>query len=58
MMKMYKYNDATIYIKGEVDRDTLEEATIKFMKKAYKCRKNKTKEKIQNGNENKTRAVS
>ena len=56
-MKIYKYKDATIYIRGDVDRDTLEEATIKFMKKAYKCRKNKTKEKIQNDNENKTRAV-
>lgn len=56
-MKIYKYKDATIYIRGDVDRDTLEEATIKFMKKAYKCRKNKAKENVQNDNKNQTRAV-
>lgn len=55
-MKTYRYKNAIINIYGEVDREKLEEATIKFMKKAYKCKKNKMKEKIQNGNENTSRA--
>lgn len=51
MMKVYKYKDATVYIRGEVDRKRLTEATIRFMKKVERS-------KIQNGNKNKTRAVS
>ncbi len=49
MMKVYKYKDATVYIRGEVDRKRLTEATIRFMKKVERS-------KIQNGNKNKTRA--
>lgn len=44
-MKQYKYNNAIINIRGEVNREKVEEATIIFMKKADKCRKNKAKEK-------------
>lgn len=49
-MKQYKYNNAIINISGEVNREKIEEATIIFMKKADKCRKNKAKEKKQDGN--------
>lgn len=51
MMKVYKYKDATVYIRGEVDRKRLTEATIRFMKRVERS-------KIQNGNKNQTRAVS
>lgn len=37
---------------GEVDKERIKEATIIFLKKAEKCRKNKLKEKSQNGNRN------
>lgn len=50
-MKVYKYKDATVYIRGEVDRKRLTEATIRFMKRVERS-------KIQNGNKNQTRAVS
>lgn len=49
-MKQYKYNNAIINIRGEVDREKIEEATIIFMKKADKYRKNKMKGNHQNGN--------
>lgn len=49
-MKQYKYNNAIINVRGEVDREKIKEATIVFLKKADKCRKNKLKEKNQNGN--------
>lgn len=50
-MKTYKYKNAIINIHGEVDREKLEAATIKFMKKVIRSKK-------KNGNKNKTRAVS
>lgn len=50
-MKQYKYNNAIINIRGEVNREKIEEATIIFMKKADKCRKNKAKEKKRDGND-------
>lgn len=56
-VEQYRYKNAIIHIRGEVDRVRLEEATIKFMKKAHKCRKNKLKEKEENGNKNTSRAV-
>lgn len=51
-MEHYRYKNAIIYVRGNVDRHRLEEATIKFIKKADKCRRNKVKEKIQNGDKN------
>lgn len=48
-MKQYRYNNAIINIRGEVNREKIEEATIIFMKKADKCRKNKLKEKSKRG---------
>lgn len=56
-MEKYRYKNAIIYIRGEVNREKLEEATIIFLKKVDKCRKNKMKEKNQNGNNNTSRAV-
>lgn len=53
----YKYGPATIRVRGEVNREKIEEATIIFLKKAEKCRKNKTKGKIQNGDKNTSRVV-
>lgn len=49
-IKEFKYNNAIIRVRGEVNREKIEEATIIFLKKAEKCRKNKKKEKGQNGN--------
>lgn len=49
-MKQYKFNNAIINVRGEVDREKIEEATIIFLKKADKCRKNKMKEKNSNAN--------
>lgn len=44
-----KYNNATIYIYGDVNRKTIEEATIIFM--------NNIQRRNQNGNDNKTRTI-
>lgn len=49
-MKEYRYNNAIIRIQGKVNRENIEEATIIFLKKGEKCRKNKMKENSQNGN--------
>lgn len=49
-MKKYRYNNATIRVYGKVNRKKIEEATIIFLKKSDKCKKNKLKEKGQNGN--------
>ncbi len=49
-MEEYKYNNAIIRIKGDVDREKIREATIKFMKKVEI---EKTKGRIQNGDSNK-----
>lgn len=56
-MEKYRYKNAIINVRGEVDREKLEKATIRFMKKAELCRKNKLKEKNQNGNNDSSRAV-
>ena len=56
-MQHFKYNNAIINITGKVDRKKLEEATIRYMKKVDRCRRNKLKEKIQNGNNDTPRAV-
>ena len=53
-MQEFKYENATIRISGEVNREKIEEATIIFLKKAEQCRKNKRKEKHQNGDRDKS----
>ena len=57
-MERYIHKNAIIYIRGDVNREELEEATIKFLKKADKCRKNKMKEKNQNGNTDSPRIIN
>ena len=49
-MKRIKYNNATIYIYGEVNREKIEQATIRFIKQADLCRKRKLKGKSKNDN--------
>lgn len=56
-METYHFKNAIVNVYGEVDREKLEKATIKFMKKADKCRKNKLKERKQNDNKNTSRAI-
>ena len=53
LIKQYKYGTATINIYGEVNRDELEKATIKFMKRADKCRKLKKRQEENSINGNK-----
>lgn len=56
-MKKYRYKNAIIRVRGKANRKKIEEATIIFLKKAEKCRKNKLKEKSQNGNCNTGRDI-
>lgn len=35
-MKTYKYKNATVRVRGEVDKEKLREATIQFLTKAYR----------------------
>ena len=43
-------DNATIRIRGKVNKEKIKEATVIFMKKAEKCKKKRVKEKSQNGN--------
>ena len=52
IIEEFKYENAILRISGEVNREKIEEATIIFVKKAEKCKKNKRKEKSQNGDSN------
>ena len=49
-IKELRYGDAIIHIRGNIDRKQVEDAAIRFFKKVEKHKKNKLKEKIQNGN--------
>ena len=40
-METYKYNNATVRVYGEVDKEKLRNATIKFLKKTYRYKKTK-----------------
>ena len=44
-----KHNNAVVYIYGKVDRKKIEEATVIFMSKIQRSKKN--------GNDNKTRTI-
>lgn len=50
-MKEFRYNNATIRIAGEVNREKIEEATIIFMKKVQRSRK-------KNDNNDQTRTIT
>lgn len=57
-MKQYRYNKSIVNISGEVDRERIKRASIKFIKKINKYKKIKAvKEKNRNGNTNTSRAV-
>lgn len=49
-MKEYRYRNAIIRVFGENDREKIKDATIAFLKKADRYKKNIAKEKSQNGN--------
>lgn len=57
-MKLIRYKNAIIRISGEVDRDKIEKAAIRFIKRADLCKKNRKERKNQNGNVNSSRAIS
>lgn len=40
-METYKYKNATIHVRGEVDKEKLKKATIQFLKKTYKYKQMK-----------------
>ena len=44
-MKTYKYKNATIRVRGEVDKEKLKAATIQFLTKTYKFKRIKEKTK-------------
>lgn len=35
-MKTYKFNNATVYVEGEVNKKRLKEATVRFFRNMYK----------------------
>lgn len=53
----YKYGNAIIRVRGEIDRKKIEDATIIFFKKVNTYRRNKDKEKRNIGNDDTSRAV-
>lgn len=40
-MKTFKYKNATIHVRGDVDKEKLKNATIQFLKKSYRYKKTK-----------------
>lgn len=38
-METYKYKNATIHVRGEVDKEKLKNATIQFLKKTHYYKK-------------------
>lgn len=40
-MKTFKYKNATIHVRGDVDKEKLKNATIQFLKKRYMYKKAK-----------------
>ena len=40
-MKTFKYKNATIHVRGDVDKEKLRNATIQFLKKTYRYKKAK-----------------
>lgn len=42
-MTEYKFENATVRIHGEIERERVEQSTIIYLKKVIKCRKEKSK---------------
>ena len=40
-MKTFKYKNATVHVRGNVDKEKLKNATIQFLKKRYMYKKTK-----------------
>ena len=40
-MKTFKYKNATVHIRGDIDKEKIKNATIQFMKKTYRYKKTK-----------------
>lgn len=40
-MKTYKFDNATIYVEGEVNEECLKKATIRFFRSIHKSKMNK-----------------
>lgn len=40
-MQTFKYKNATIHIRGDIDKEKLKNATIQFLKKRYTYKKTK-----------------
>ena len=40
-MKTYKYKNATVRVRGEVDKEKLKNATVKFLTKTYRFKRAK-----------------
>ena len=56
-MKEYRHENAIIRIKGNVDREKIREATVKFFRRVENSKRNRENDKIQNGNKNTSRAI-
>lgn len=44
-MKTFKYKNATIHVRGEVDKERVKNATIQFLTKTYKFKRMKGRSK-------------
>ena len=44
-MKTYKYKNATIHVRGEVDKEKLKNAAIQLLTKKYRYKRVKEREK-------------
>lgn len=40
-MKTYRYKNATIHVRGNVDKERLRNAAVQFIKKSYRYKKMK-----------------
>lgn len=40
-MKTYRYKNATIHVRGDVDKERLRNAAVQFIKKSYRYKKMK-----------------
>lgn len=46
-MKTYRHKNATIHVRGEVDREKLKNAAIQLLTKSYRYKLKKEKERCQ-----------
>lgn len=46
-METYRYKNATIHVRGDVDKEKLKNAAIQLLTKAYRCKVLKGRERCQ-----------